>query len=293
VVFKQSKLTSPSGATFDRAVVSHFEAHANSPPQATSISTYPADKHFLSPPGSLPYPLCCSNMSSFVYGEEKTCKKCKTALDTVHDRQKSTGNYWKSCLRCRDAETSKKRIKKGFAPRASRVEKYHGASGKLMNVRGPAAKTGPTMPPPIPSYTGFPGLSMFERIRAMQRAEDIRPYHESGQAAQVKDRFASFTKPPTRHNAELDCSVCGNTYGVQNFPHIERCSHEPRVCQECFANWLTSQVVNISWDRIVCPSTGCGVLVAHEEMKKLATTETWTRQVTIRTFTTNIILTTA
>jgi hypothetical protein len=83
--------------------------------------------------------------------------------------------------------------------------------------------------------------------------------------------------PSNSRSTEFECTVCGDTFPASEFPQLQACSHNPRVCRECFSGWLISQVGHTSWNRIVCPSDGCGVLVGHDDMKKLASEEMYTR----------------
>jgi hypothetical protein len=181
------------------------------------------------------------------------CSKCRGDLRFGRDTTKS-GSYRKNCQRCRDKRTSSNRRKRGRSPvhRSSPFPKY---------------TPGPSRVPNTPSSMVF-GTSL--------ETSGPLPRRKYASHISANRRTSTFIADNSEARGP-ECSVCGDTFLMSRFPSLQRCTHEPCVCQGCFSDWLTSQVGSTSWDRIVCPSTGCGALINHEEMKQLASAETYTR----------------
>jgi hypothetical protein len=85
----------------------------------------------------------------------------------------------------------------------------------------------------------------------------------------------SFANDPD--NNLWECSVCGDVFPPNAFPRLDACIHENDVCEGCFEHWLTSQVNDANWDRVVCPTQGCNNIVTHSDMHRLAAPETCAR----------------
>jgi hypothetical protein len=84
------------------------------------------------------------------------------------------------------------------------------------------------------------------------------------------------SSPPPATPLDRTCDICSDTFPPSEFPRLPTCAHNPQVCGTCFTGWLTSQVGATSWDRIVCPTQGCTVLVTHAEMKSFAPEDVYT-----------------
>jgi uncharacterized protein YceK len=90
------------------------------------------------------------------------------------------------------------------------------------------------------------------------------------------------TQTPTSHVgldsvSTPECSVCGDRFSLEEFPRLGACSHEPRVCQECFLGWLDQRMASTTWEQIQCPSSGCTNVMSHDDVKKYAPAETFIR----------------
>lgn len=208
--------------------------------------------------------------------EEPRCRRCRRRLDHILDKQKSRDRYWTNCHACRAMSTQTRRRKREEF-RVRFQAGYSTVSGQ------PASSTGlATGRHHSSGYTSAANTSTVREDNIQHTSIDEEDFMSI-----LKDlrRKSSINSEEVNHSSlappsDPGCSVCSDTFAANQFPRLRDCSHEPRVCPECFANWLSSQVGNTSWDRIVCPSDGCGVLVSHEAMKNLATEETYTRQVT-------------
>jgi hypothetical protein len=108
----------------------------------------------------------------------------------------------------------------------------------------------------------------------------------------AKDRNTSVVEPdspselpnPTNTAEEpvakdQECSVCAESFPVQDFPSLIACSHEPSVCHECFLAWLEQRIASTTWEQIVCPSGGCSTIVSHDDVKIYASADVFTRYV--------------
>jgi hypothetical protein len=73
-----------------------------------------------------------------------------------------------------------------------------------------------------------------------------------------------------------NCSVCSDSYPVEDYPQLEECSHWADTCRDCFSAWLTVQIDSTSWDQIRCPGE-CDVIIPYEAVRELATPETFER----------------
>lgn len=74
-----------------------------------------------------------------------------------------------------------------------------------------------------------------------------------------------------------ECSVCGESISNINFIDPAACKHDPDVCNECFVGWVASQLDNTSWEKVQCPSNGCEQLIMHDDVKKYASSDLFTR----------------
>ncbi|KAH7068379.1 hypothetical protein BKA63DRAFT_112934 [Paraphoma chrysanthemicola] len=182
-----------------------------------------------------------------------TCKTCWQPLRRGFDTQRS-GVFWKNCQRCRERNRIAKRPKQGRAsvPRSS-------------------TSATPSTPAASRAQASFADIihDLFPPY----------PARQSGSTFPASNTFKA-TSPPTTNNTPNsgpECSVCGDTFPSTHYPRLPQCTHEPRVCRGCLSDWLTSQVGTTSWNRIVCPSEGCNTLITHEQMKDLASQETYTR----------------
>jgi hypothetical protein len=208
------------------------------------------------------------------------CWSCNRSLDSITDRQKSTGKYWKNCQRCRDERTSVSRRKRGLSPvQRSEIPIDHDARPK-QKTKWPVPRRHVLIGTLDPVETRSPRVKTY----LWGARPNSTPYtYQPPSKVKSTNLGGLNTTPklpttlPSSFTRAIQCSVCSEEHDSGDVPRLENCLHEPRVCQGCFANWLTSQVGNTSWDRIVCPSDGCGVLVSHEEMKRLASDDTYTR----------------
>jgi len=79
--------------------------------------------------------------------------------------------------------------------------------------------------------------------------------------------------PPT----ERECTVCADSFQVQDFPSLSTCAHEPDVCHTCFLQWLSMQIDSTTWERIACPASGCGSQITHDDVKTYAPADVFAR----------------
>jgi hypothetical protein len=197
-----------------------------------------------------------------------SCSKCTRPLEYGQDSLKTKDRYWRNCKRCRDKNNSAKykakslpvnvapsyQIRKRYPPTplsSSRVTPLTGTTLSRSNLQ-------PTRP-------------------AFKLWGDFRSRPSSFDSTSNVSEINRSTLHSKSKTIEPECSVCSDSFAINDFPSLDQCTHEPRVCRGCFSDWLASQVGNTSWDRIVCPSEECGVLITHEQMSTLASTETYTR----------------
>ncbi|KAI2606570.1 hypothetical protein GGR54DRAFT_633416 [Hypoxylon sp. NC1633] len=79
------------------------------------------------------------------------------------------------------------------------------------------------------------------------------------------------------------CIVCSDEKRVSEMPNKRRitaaCEHDSSTCKECVAQWITSSLETITWDRLKCPE--CPQLLKYENVRALATREAFDRYDTL------------
>lgn len=224
-------------------------------------------------------------MSSTTLGEQEwpVCGRCPRFLHSILDMQKTTGRYWINCYVCREKHTDERRQQRGAPLRERGIR----SKGGLRNQPRKVYMTQRTRRPncvtqKVPKGYGSGLITISndgegEKHRAM--SDDEEDYFSASDEVQNEIAPSSDTHDEVSPAPPQDpeCSVCGDTFAADQFSFLKDCSHEAQVCAGCFADWLASQIGNTSWDRIKCPADGCEVLVAHEDMKRLATQDIYTR----------------
>ncbi|KAF2709648.1 hypothetical protein K504DRAFT_378558 [Pleomassaria siparia CBS 279.74] len=76
-------------------------------------------------------------------------------------------------------------------------------------------------------------------------------------------------------NRRRDCVVCRDSFLPGEFASLVDCLHQPEVCTECFAQWISSEIKDGSWREIKCPGTDCGLALKYHEVQQLATPESF------------------
>ncbi|KAI0159554.1 hypothetical protein GGR57DRAFT_428662 [Xylariaceae sp. FL1272] len=75
------------------------------------------------------------------------------------------------------------------------------------------------------------------------------------------------------------CSICADDKRVSEMPHkrliTAHCSHTATACNDCVAQWITSSMETVPWDRLKCPE--CPALFTFANVKKFATRDTFKR----------------
>lgn len=104
-----------------------------------------------------------------------------------------------------------------------------------------------------------------KRIRGSERAE------LSNNEASEESSWVVVLKLPEMKI----CSVCAETLPSKRFPKLADCRHDPEVCSECFLIWLKQQMESVT--DILCPSSGCSHVITHEDVRKNAPQDVFTR----------------
>ncbi|KAI1268825.1 hypothetical protein F5Y18DRAFT_372656 [Xylariaceae sp. FL1019] len=75
------------------------------------------------------------------------------------------------------------------------------------------------------------------------------------------------------------CSICTDDKRVSEMPDkraiTANCSHRATACNDCVAQWISSSMETVSWDRLRCPE--CPALLNSSNVKKFATRDTFKR----------------
>ena len=104
-----------------------------------------------------------------------------------------------------------------------------------------------------------------ERINKTERAET-----SNNEASEESSRVVILKLPKQKV-----CSVCVETLPWQRFPRLADCEHDPDVCNECFVLWLKQQMKSVT--NVLCPSSGCSHVITHEDVRKNAQQDVFTR----------------
>jgi hypothetical protein len=106
---------------------------------------------------------------------------------------------------------------------------------------------------------------LLRRTRGNRRAKI-----SNNEASEVSSRVVVLKLPK-----EKVCSVCAETLSWKRFPRLADCKHDPDVCNECFLLWLKQQMESVT--NILCPSSGCSHAITHEDVRKNAPQDVFTR----------------
>lgn len=102
-------------------------------------------------------------------------------------------------------------------------------------------------------------------------------HHDAAIACQLAKEEAQAQEERLRQAATRtrDCSVCSDITLLIELPSLASCSHKAEVCADCYTMWIGSQLEASGWQEVKCPSTGCKVNLAYEEIKAYASKETF------------------
>jgi hypothetical protein len=104
----------------------------------------------------------------------------------------------------------------------------------------------------------------------LKRIRDRRAEIKNNEASKESSRVVVLKLPK-----EKVCSVCAETLPWKHFPKLADCEHDPEVCSGCFLLWLKQQVESVT--NILCPSSGCSHSITHEDARKNAPQDVFTR----------------
>jgi hypothetical protein len=215
------------------------------------------------------------------------CNTYKQPLHEVHDRQMSTGDYWRNCQACRDINTSERRMQYGRGPvrHFQNLSTYERAAqlGGIQDLGMPGDQDKTKIIGSSFGGTDFE-FHTLQRPKTPPRGSQRTPQGSSfaeignGWQPSYRAKVDGKTKQPK-------CSVCDDECSTTDFPRLTRCSHEPDVCGTCFEGWLDSRMQNTSWDRIKCPTITCSILLNDGEMQLCALPVTYMRYAILTTTT--------
>jgi hypothetical protein len=159
----------------------------------------------------------------------QTCRGCRVTLQYERDSQRNTGRLFRNCVRYREDNARRKRIRRGLrraaANRSARLEEPVAVPlrsvdyAAIVNARNNMGNT------------TLSQRNLADHDRSSLNIPGFRPRTIS---------------PSSSRSTEFECTVCGDTFPASEFPQLQACSHNPRVCRECFSGWLISQVGHTS-----------------------------------------------
>ncbi|KAI4669024.1 uncharacterized protein J4E79_001066 [Alternaria viburni] len=202
--------------------------------------------------------------------------------------QKTTGRYWVNCKRCRDEHTAarrKRRAQEAFDDEFIDYDYFDYVEGRYRELsqeteyRYPStaqfAGSRPQLEPetrvvqhPSAAIKKEPRLGNETHVTVKkEREKDV-----SGPDVAQEEWYDALEEPKL---SLRECSVCGDSSPVQDYPSLMACEHIPDVCQECFIQWLDQQMQGS--ERASCPSSGCTNAITHDDVQRYASREMYTR----------------
>lgn len=216
------------------------------------------------------------------------CRHCEVPLRAGIDTQKKKPyKFWVSCKKCRDKKTAEKRQQK-----LRRDKRSCPQEAGLPDQQDASPTQQESMPQAMIDLTQEPdGVDMnFETIGhqdsipsspvpALARSEspfqlddgDLLSFFSRNHTSQLRSKM-----PDTPSEPRLECSVCSVDLPVQPL-RLSTCSHDPDLCQGCFRQYLDERMESTAWNSIVCPSVDCSRQITHDDVKKFASPEQFSR----------------
>lgn len=114
------------------------------------------------------------------------------------------------------------------------------------------------------------------RSQQSSAIQDSRPRTGYDHTANLFNSVPSTAQPAVA-TREVECVVCAESSPARDFPMLLACTHNPEVCRGCFLEWLNQQLDSKSWERLGCPVSDCDNAITHEDVKRLAPEEVFTR----------------
>lgn len=136
-------------------------------------------------------------------------------------------------------------------------------SGRQLGVEPPGGMCADRSPSTFIRRGQVPCWSPVGRFEAQIQAD-------ARLAAQLQDEEYSRRRRRRREPPRKDCAICGDSCLISDLPSASGCSHEPENCHSCFSTWVNTQLDSTTWDRVKCPTSGCEVLLQHNDIKLFA-----------------------
>lgn len=211
------------------------------------------------------------------------CSTCKLLLASNEDMRQTnagnTGQYYKNCKACRDKSTARKR--KGRqepapAPLKRRRQTRSMVAKSTATVTGTADDTEPTSndaaptedvqvsATPVDAEQVTTEAATSEAVDTKATTTELGPELTETPTADVEPTTATEEETIP---AQLECSICADTFPENKLTRLSACEHEPEVCIRCFVDWLTERMNSVMLETIECPSSGCQNSVSHQDVK--------------------------
>jgi hypothetical protein len=175
------------------------------------------------------------------------CRKCGEQL-TKSDWSisRDTRKNFKNCKVCREKVTSQKR-----KSRNTQVETRKQAKISFPN-----------------NNQGTSNNSIKEEDVSISEDDSVSPAEQRVEPSmQESDNEQWFDSPEKQGPSERQCSVCAESFPLQDFPSLCSCAHQPEVCQQCFLTYLDGRINDTVLEQIECPKSGCKNTIPHNDVK--------------------------
>jgi hypothetical protein len=204
-----------------------------------------------------------------------SCGTCKKPLEPSVDKHKTKYSFWRNCKTCRDKQTSAKRKANGLPPKEATTIK------KRKDAVRPAQEQPREVHVNVDRSHDFAtrsSLTGFDEIIEEHSAQtEIMQEVATAVTAKEEEGNVSYANDQESAIQDRECSVCAESFPVQDFPSLIACSHEANVCRTCFLAWIDQCMASTTWDQFSCPSSDCTSLISHSDVKIYAPTDVFTR----------------
>ncbi|CAG5166511.1 uncharacterized protein ALTATR162_LOCUS6935 [Alternaria atra] len=221
---------------------------------------------------------------TIVTHSQQKCGTCKNDL-TIDDKKKGSSQYWKNCQTCREKATASQR-KRRASKAAATTDATTGTQEKRRKNfdRSHAIKDFPSL---LPVDDQHLAPASYRPGFAQVTGDDNRIVAQEDYKAQTSiDKVSDKPTKPTvlKPATEKECSICAEPLPAEEFPDLVDCNHDTDFCLGCFLRWLGDKVGNAT--TVMCPSSRCSHAVTHEDVRRHAPQDVFTRfdELSMRTF---------
>jgi uncharacterized protein YceK len=213
---------------------------------------------------------------TIVTHSQQKCGTCKNDL-TIDDKKKGSSEHWKNCQTCREKATASQR-KRRASKAGPTTDANTGTQEKRRKKNFDRSHAIKDLPSLLPFDDQHLAPASYRPGFAQVTGDDNRILAQEGDKAQTSiDKVSDKPTKPTvlKPVTEKECSTCAEPLPVEKFPDLADCNHDTDFCRGCFLRWLGDKMGNAT--TVTCPSSGCSHAVTHEDVRRHAPQDVFTR----------------